>query len=387
MKDFRNYNLLAHNTFGIDVCCRRFLEYETVEEAQAVAAILREQQEPYLIIGGGSNLLLTGDFPGTVVHSGIRRKRENEENDENEGNENRFSDEGNVTSLPRPHAPHDLFKKTILKCGSGEIWDDVVAYCVAHDLYGAENLSLIPGEVGASAVQNIGAYGAEVKDLIVQVEAVEIATGKVVTFNNEDCEYGYRQSKFKHEWKDRYLMTYVTYQLSHTFEPKLDYGNIRAELEKRGIGASDERLTAQLLRQVIIDIRNAKLPDPKVEGNGGSFFMNPVVSKEKYETLAAQYPDMPHYTIDATHEKIPAGWMIDQCGWKGKSLGRAGVHDKQALVLVNRGGATGAEIVRLMETIQRDVKARVGIEIQPEVNIKPTPNPSQREGVKPPKEG
>ena len=354
MKDIRNYNLLAHNTFGIDACCRRFLEYETVEEAQTVAAILREQQEPYLIIGSGSNLLLTGDFPGTVVHSGIRETLPS-------------------TLNPAPsltgRAGEGL---SILKCGSGEIWDDVVAYCVAHNLYGAENLSLIPGEVGASAVQNIGAYGAEVKDLIVQVEAVEIATGKVVTFNNEDCEYGYRQSKFKHEWKDRYLMTYVTYRLSHTFEPKLDYGNIRAELEKRGIGASDERLTAQLLRQVIIDIRNAKLPDPKVEGNGGSFFMNPVVPKAKYDELAAQYPDMPHYTIDADHEKIPAGWMIDQCGWKGKSLGRAGVHDKQALVLVNRGGATGAEIVRLMETIQQDVKERFGIEIFPEVNIRPT---------------
>lgn len=203
------------------------------------------------------------------------------------------------------------------------------------------------------------------KDLIVQVEAVEIATGKVVTFNNEDCEYGYRQSKFKHEWKDRYLMTYVSYRLSHTFEPKLDYGNIRAELDKQ-----PGEVTAARLRQAIIDIRQAKLPDPKVEGNGGSFFMNPVVPKEKYEALAALYPDMPHYTVDAEHEKIPAGWMIDQCGWKGKSLGRAGVHDKQALVLVNRGGATGAEIVCLMETIQRDVKERFGIEIKPEVNIR-----------------
>ena len=359
MKDFRNYNLLAHNTFGIDASCDRFLEYETVEEAQMVAAILREQQQPYLIIGGGSNLLLTGNFPGTVVHSGMRGERENEEN------ENRFSDLENVTSLPLSHVPHDLYKSSRIKCGSGEIWDDVVAYCVENGLYGAENLSLIPGEVGASAVQNIGAYGVEVKDLIVQVEAVEIATGKVVTFNNTDCEYGYRQSKFKHAWKDRYLMTYVTYQLSRTFEPKLEYGNIRAELAKH-----DGEVTAAMLRQAIIDIRNAKLPDPKVEGNGGSFFMNPVVPKAKYEELAAQYPDMPHYTIDADHEKIPAGWMIDQCGWKGKSLGRAGVHDKQALVLVNRGGATGAEIIRLMETIQRDVKERFGIEIQPEVNIR-----------------
>jgi UDP-N-acetylmuramate dehydrogenase len=343
MKDIRNYSLLAHNTFGIEARCRRFLEYKTVEEAQTVAAILREQQEPYLIIGSGSNLLLTGDFPGVVIKSGIK----------------------GMEIPPRPLERGLGGEASILKCGSGEIWDDVVAYCVAHNLYGAENLSLIPGEVGASAVQNIGAYGAEVKDLIVQVEAVEIATGKVVTFNNEDCEYGYRQSKFKHEWKDRYLMTYVSYRLSHTFEPKLDYGNIRAELDKQ-----PGEVTAARLRQAIIDIRQAKLPDPKVEGNGGSFFMNPVVPKEKYEALAALYPDMPHYTVDAEHEKIPAGWMIDQCGWKGKSLGRAGVHDKQALVLVNRGGATGAEIVCLMETIQRDVKERFGIEIKPEVNIR-----------------
>jgi UDP-N-acetylmuramate dehydrogenase len=343
MKDIRNYSLLAHNTFGIEARCRRFLEYETVEEAQAVAAILREQQEPYLIIGSGSNLLLTGDFPGVVIKSGIK----------------------GMEIPPRPLERGLGGEASILKCGSGEIWDDVVAYSVAHNLYGAENLSLIPGEVGASAVQNIGAYGAEVKDLIVQVEAVEIATGKVVTFNNEDCEYGYRQSKFKHEWKDRYLMTYVSYRLSHTFEPKLDYGNIRAELDKQ-----PGEVTAARLRQAIIDIRQAKLPDPKVEGNGGSFFMNPVVPKEKYEALVALYPDMPHYTVDAEHEKIPAGWMIDQCGWKGKSLGRAGVHDKQALVLVNRGGATGAEIVCLMETIQRDVKERFGIEIKPEVNIR-----------------
>ncbi len=374
MKDIRNYSLLAHNTFGIEARCRRFLEYETVEEAQAVAAILCEQQEPYLIIGSGSNLLLTQDFDGIVVHSAIK------------GIEN-----VERLAVSVENSPNIEGRGRFLICGAGEVWDDVVTYCVAHDLYGAENLSLIPGEVGASAVQNIGAYGAEVKDLIVQVEAVEIATGKVVTFTNEECEYGYRQSKFKHEWKDRYLMTHVTYQLSHTFEPKLDYGNIRDEIkrrEARGERREDTEITAKLIRDVIIDIRNAKLPDPKVEGNGGSFFMNPVVPKEKYEALAAQYPNMPHYTIDANHEKIPAGWMIDQCGWKGKSLGRAGVHDKQALVLVNRGGATGAEIVCLMETIQRDVKERFGIEIQPEVNIKPTPNPSQREGSKePPKEG
>ena len=352
MRDIGNYNLLAHNTFGIEAVCSRFLEYETVEEAVRVAEILRSGQQPYLIIGGGSNLLLTGDFNGIVVRSAIKG----------------ITPQPSTFNVQRSTSNVQRSMFNVL-CGSGEVWDDVVSYCVAHGMYGAENLSLIPGDVGASAVQNIGAYGAEVKDLIVAVEAVEIATGRVVTFSNADCEYDYRQSRFKKAWKDQYLITHVAYQLSDTFAPRLDYGNIRAELEKRGIGDGDERLTAQLLRQVIIDIRNAKLPDPKVEGNGGSFFMNPVVPKAKYDELAARYPRMPHYSIDDSHEKIPAGWMIDQCGWKGKTLGRAGVHDKQALVLVNRGGATGADVIRLMEAIQHDVKERFGIEIFPEVNV------------------
>jgi UDP-N-acetylmuramate dehydrogenase len=228
-----------------------------------------------------------------------------------------------------------------------------------------ENLSLIPGDVGASAVQNIGAYGVEAKDLICSVEAVEIATGKLLTIDAADCGYAYRQSRFKQEWRNKYLITSVTYQLSQTFIPHLDYGNIRAELERKGIAEP----TAQQLRDSIIEIRNAKLPDPKVEGNAGSFFMNPIVGREKYEQLAALYDGMPHYEVDSDYVKIPAGWMIDQCGWKGKSLGRAGVHSKQALVLVNRGGATGQEIVALSDTIRRDVKDKFGIDIYPEVNI------------------
>ena len=336
MKDIQNYSLLSHNTFGIEAKCRRYLEYTDIKEAQQVAAILRDADLPYMIIGGGSNLLLTQDYDGIVVRSAIK---------------------GINSSLST------LYPQ--LTCGSGEVWDDVVAYCVDHQLYGAENLSLIPGDVGASAVQNIGAYGAEVKDLITEVEAVEIATGDIRIFQNSECGYAYRQSRFKHEWKNRYLITHVTYQLQQAFERHLDYGNIRAELERRGIGNP----TARQLREVIIDIRNAKLPDPKVMGNAGSFFMNPIVPRAKYEQLAAQYEGMPHYTVDADHEKIPAGWMIDQCGWKGKSMGQAGVHDKQALVLVNRGGATGKEIVALCETIQRDVKEKFDIDIYPEVNI------------------
>ena len=336
MKDFKDYSLKSHNTFGIEAKCKRFLEFENEIEAVEVSAILRTAGDPYIIIGGGSNLLLTQDYNGIVVRSAIR------------GFEFAKCETG-----------------VRMTCGSGEVFDDMVAASIEAGYSGMENLSLIPGDVGASAVQNIGAYGVEAKDFIVAVSMVEIATGNTCTVGNGECQYGYRQSRFKHDWKNRFLITHVTYALSKPFVPHLDYGNIRAELERKGIGEP----TAQQLRQTIIDIRNAKLPDPKVTGNAGSFFMNPIVSREQYERLAAEYEGMPHYEVDADRVKIPAGWMIDQCGWKGRSMGRAGVHDRQALVLVNRGGATGGEIVRLCEAIQRDVKERFGIDIHPEVNI------------------
>ena len=336
MKDERNYNLKEHNTFGIDAKCSRFLQFDDEYEAFEVAKILRESKQPYIIIGEGSNLLLTKDFEGIVVRSGIKG-----------------------------HYFEEDYCCERMTCGSGEVWDDMVATSIKAGYYGMENLSLIPGDVGASAVQNIGAYGVEASDLILCVWMIEISTGETRMLGNEECEYGYRQSRFKKDWKNRFLITRVTYGLSKTFRPHLDYGNIRSELERKGISEP----TAQELRDTIIEIRNAKLPDPKVEGNAGSFFMNPVVTRQKYEKLAAQYPQMPHYRVDSRHEKIPAGWMIEQCGWKGKSLGRAGVHDKQALVLVNRGGATGAEIVALCEAIQKDVKEKFSIDIHPEVNI------------------
>ena len=348
MKDFRNYSLKEHNTFGIDAKCRRFIEFEDDDEAVEVAKILRESATPYIIIGGGSNLLLTKDFDGIVVRSGIKGFCFEES-----GDRSQESGDGSQESVVR------------MTCGSGEVWDDMVATSIKAGYYGMENLSLIPGDVGASAVQNIGAYGMEASDLILCVWMIEIPTGKPWMIGNEECEYGYRQSRFKQDWKNRFLITRVTYGLARTFQPHLDYGNIRQELERRGI----QEPTAQQLRDVIIDIRNAKLPDPKIEGNAGSFFMNPIVPKDKYETLAAQYPTMPHYEVDARYEKIPAGWMIEQCGWKGKSLGRAGVHDKQALVLVNRGGATGSEIVALCDAIRQDVKTKFDIDIHPEVNI------------------
>ena len=336
MNDLRNYSLRAHNTFGIDASCRRFVEYTSVEEARSIACSLSVADRPLLIVGSGSNLLLTGDFPGTVIHSAIQGLSVRIEGD-------------------------DVY----VRAGSGMEWDVVVARCVSNGWHGMENLSLIPGEVGASAVQNIGAYGVEACDIIYKVEAVGLADGEVVTFDGSDCSYGYRDSRFKHDWKNRYLITHVTYRLSRQFHPRLDYGNIRAMLDKKEIATP----TAQQLRDVIVEIRRAKLPDPKVEGNAGSFFMNPVVTKAKFLELQSRYPDMPHYHIDEESEKIPAGWLIEQCGWKGRTVGHAGVHDKQALVLVNRGGATGAEVVSLCESIRKDVLRQFGIEIRPEVNI------------------
>lgn len=336
MKDFYDFNLKEHNTFGIDVKCRRFIEFESVDELLQIVNSLTDADKPLLVLGGGSNMLFTADYEGTVLHSAIK------------GHVAVQTDEG-----------------IMLRCGSGEVWDDIVSLCVSNRMYGAENLSLIPGDVGASAVQNIGAYGAEAKDIILKVEAVDLQTGKMCEFTNEECEYAYRKSKFKGEWRNRFVITYVTYKLSEVFCPCLDYGNIRAELEKRNIKVP----TAEQLRNVIIDIRNEKLPDPKIEGNAGSFFMNPVVPKAKYEELVARFGNVPHYSVDDNNEKIPAGWMIDQCGWKGKSLGKAGVHSRQALVLVNRGGAEGKDIVALCYAIKRDVKDKFGIDIVPEVNI------------------
>lgn len=340
------------NTFGIDARCTRLLEFSSVDELrnhwQEIAEARRQCK--LLIIGRGSNLLPTGDYDGLVVRSRIMGR-----------------------TLIAPYK---------IEVGSGETVDEIIAWSIAQGLYGMENLSLIPGEVGASAVQNIGAYGVEAKDFITSLHALDIETGEIVEITNEQCEYGYRQSRFKKDWKNRFIITDVTYQLSTTFTPHLDYGNIRKVLEEKGISCNveDGQLSAQLLRDTIIDIRNAKLPDYEVEGNAGSFFMNPIVSKEKFDELIAKYPNMPYYPITTSAPslreraggeavKLPAGWLIDQCGWKGKTLGHAGVHDKQALVLVNKGGATGEEVVALCRQVQKDVLECFGVEIHPEVNI------------------
>lgn len=335
MKELYNCSLLPYNTFGMDVKASRFVEYASVEELRGLWNAEREAVARALHIGGGSNLLFAFDYEGLILHSAIKGYTVVKETEE----------------------------EVEVRVGAGEVWDDFVAYTVANGWYGAENLSLIPGEVGASAVQNIGAYGVEAKDLIVSVDTFGLETGEERRFMQEECRYAYRESIFKQELKGKYAVTFVTYRLKKHPVFHLEYGNIRAELEKQGCQVDLENV-----RRIIIAIRQAKLPDPKVLGNAGSFFMNPVVPKMQFEALLAQYPDMPHYPVDDAHVKIPAGWMIDRCGWKGKRVGHAGVHEKQALVLVNCGGATGKEVMHLAEEIVASVRERFGVTIRPEVN-------------------
>ena len=328
-----DYSLLSHNTFGIDVKAACFLEYRSVEELHELIA--RELiTMPYLHIGGGSNLLFTKDYPGTVLHSLIGGIEVLSENDE----------------------------EVLLRVGAGVQWDDFVSYCVEHDWYGVENLSLIPGEVGASAVQNIGADGVEVKDLITSVETVNIR-GEERVYSVDECGYAYRKSIFKQPEMKEVFITYVCFRLSKKESYTLDYGSIRQELENY------PAVTLPVMRRVIIGIRESKLPDPKVTGNAGSFFMNPIVPRVQFEALQQEYPRIPFYELANGTVKIPAGWMIDQCGWKGKALGPAAVHDKQALVLVNRGGAKGSDVIALSDAVRASVRDKFGIDIHPEVNI------------------
>ena len=330
-----DYSLLPHNTFGMDVKAACFVEYKSVDELKQLLATGLPVHEPVLHIGSGSNLLFAADFKGLVLHSAIKGIRVVGETDE-------WVD---------------------VTVGAGVVWDDFVSDAVSHGWYGAENLSLIPGEVGASAVQNIGAYGVEASDLIRFVDTVCLSSGQERRFTREECRYAYRQSIFKNELKGQYAVTYVTYRLSKHPVWHLDYGNIRLELEKEGCS-----LTLQHVRNAIIRIRREKLPDPQVMGNAGSFFMNPIVSQSRYEELRKVYPDMPHYDMEDGRVKIPAGWLIDRCGWKGRSLGRAAVHARQALVLVNLGGATSQEIMNLAGAVATSVKDKFGIDIHPEVN-------------------
>jgi len=333
MKISENISLKTYHTFGTDVKAAYFAEYTNIDELVELLGSDLFQQQPSFHIGSGSNLLFTGDFNGLILHSAIHFIRVVSETDQ----------------------------KIQLEAGSGVNWDDFVEYCVQNNYFGAENLSLIPGEVGASAVQNIGAYGAEVKDIITEVHVIEIESGKPFVFSNQECRYGYRESIFKKEAKGKYIVTSVVVELSKIPVYQLGYQHLEAEVIKNG------EISLKNIRETIIAIRTGKLPDPKVIGNAGSFFMNPVIPTTKFRELLATYPGMPHFTISETEEKVPAGWLIEQCGWKGKTVGNAGVHDKQALVLVNKGNATGNEIVQLANEIQKSVQEKFNILLVPEV--------------------
>ncbi|MDP4271320.1 MAG: UDP-N-acetylmuramate dehydrogenase [Bacteroidota bacterium] len=333
MKIEENYSLLPHNTFHLQANARFFIEYNSVGELVEVLALPWIKEYPVFHIGGGSNLLFKGDYKGVILHSSVK------------GMEKIGEDEESV----------------LVKVGSGEVWDDVVAFTVEAGWYGAENLSLIPGETGAAAVQNIGAYGIELKDIVDSVEAVERSTGKIRIFNKAECKYAYRESIFKKELKDQYIITHVVLRLQKKEEFHLEYGNIQSELAKF------DTLTLKNVRQTIIAIRESKLPDTDKLGNAGSFFMNPYVALPKYLNLKQEYPQMPHYSVSDDLVKVPAAWLIEQCGWKGREWGGAGVHDKQCLVLVNRGGALASDIVDLAANIQTSVKEKFDIDITPEV--------------------
>ena len=330
----KDYSLLAHNTFGIDVRTDRFIEYHS--EAELVEALQMLREERLLNIGGGSNLLFCGDFHGTVLRSAVK----------------------SVEQLPATEGG------VLVRVGSGCCWDAFVALAVERGWFGAENLSGIPGDVGASAVQNIGAYGAEIRDLVVDVEAIDAETCEKRVFTAAECGYAYRDSIFKRPENKKYIITYVTYRLRTEFSPNLSYKG----LADRFAGREVSGLSAADIRREVVAMRGEKLPNPAVLGNAGSFFMNPVVPQAKYLALAAQYPDMPHYPAGEGFVKLSAAWLIDRSGWKGRTLGPAGVYEKQPLVLVNRGGASGNDILALATAVVDAVSAQFGVTLSMEVN-------------------
>ena len=340
----RDYSLLGHNTFGIEARTAAFVEYSSEAELLEAARMLNEGAlpSPWLHIGGGSNLLLTRDWPGTVLHSRITGCETVSENED----------------------------AVEVRVGSGVVWDDFVEMCVERGWYGAENLSAIPGETGAAAVQNIGAYGVEVKDLILEVETLDMSSGQKKVFPAADCGYGYRRSIFKQQDNKRFVVLSVLFRLGLRPQLNLDYKALSEALSGR------DNITLRDVRETVRAVRSSKLPDPSETGSAGSFFTNPVVPRSKLEELQKQWPAIPFYEVRGTSGavvpdsvKLSAGWLIEQCGWKGRSLGRAGVYPRQALVLVNLGGATGSEVVALASAVRASVRERFGVELHPEVNI------------------
>ncbi len=333
----KNISLKPYNTFGLDTSARLFVEVKSLEELQEVVRSSKFKINDVLVLGGGSNILLTQDMDGLVVKNSIQGKEIVSENEE----------------------------EIVIKVGAGTNWHEFVMYCVEKGYGGVENLSLIPGTVGAAPMQNIGAYGVEIKDVFVQLEALHRFSNKMETFDNATCEFGYRESIFKHSHKDKYIIVNVTFRLSKKPKLNLDYGAIRDVLAEKGITEP----TIKDVSNAVIEIRQSKLPDPKKIGNSGSFFKNPVISKEALLSIRKDYPEIPTYPIDDNSVKVPAGWLIEQAGWKGKTFGSIGVHKKQALVLVNYGAGKGVDIKKLSEDIQASIFEKFGVALQAEVNI------------------
>ena len=332
-----NVSLKSYNTFGIDVTTRYLVEVDNDQDIQTLFQLPDIQSLPKLILGGGSNLLLTQDFNGLVIRINIK------------GIETVKEDQDHVW----------------LRVGAGENWHEFVMYCVERGLGGIENLSLIPGTVGAAPMQNIGAYGVEIKDTFDRLEAVDISTGVKRIFTNADCRFGYRDSVFKNEVKGQYIISNVQFKLDKNPVFHVSYGDIQKTLEQMGV----KELTLKAISEAVIKIRRSKLPDPAEIGNAGSFFKNPEIPASQYETLKIEYPNIPGYVINEEIVKVPAGWLIEQCGWKGKRFGNIGVHARQALVLVNYGGGKGLEIKQLSERIQASVEEHFGICLHTEVNF------------------
>ena len=337
-----NVSLKPYNTFGIETIARYFVSVQSVAQLQELTTKPVYQDHKKMILGGGSNVLLTQDFDGLIIKMDIKGIELIEEDVES----------------------------VYLKAGAGENWHEFVLYCIKQGFGGIENLSLIPGTVGAAPMQNIGAYGVEIKDAFESLDAVDIASGDVVTFDHQACCFGYRESVFKRDYKEKYIITAVTFKLSKQHQINTSYGAIEESLQAmRKAGNYQAKPAIQEVSDAVIQIRQAKLPDPAKIGNAGSFFKNPVVSKEKYEALQKQYEQVPGYPVGDNTVKVPAGWLIEKCGWKGKRVGNTGVHSHQALVLVNHGNVKGADVYALAMDIKKSVQDQFGIEINPEVNI------------------
>lgn len=334
----QDINLKPFNTFGIEAQANYFAQIHSKHELQELLSEKSMRNLDKIILGQGSNLLFTRDYPGLVIQNVIK----------------------GIEVLSEDN------KHIYLQVGAGENWHELVLYCIQHNYYGIENLSLIPGTVGAAPIQNIGAYGVELKDVFFQLEAMNLEDGSIRSFKNEECRFAYRDSVFKQEYKNKYAILSVILRLNKKPVFHVEYGNLKQILDEMNV----EHLSIKAVSDAVIHVRRSKLPDPKQLGNAGSFFKNPIIQQSQFKELQMTHPSIPHFlTEKAELIKVPAGWLIEQCGWKGKRFGNVGVYDKQALILVNYGNGRGSEIKELAANIQASVQKEFGIQLDPEVNF------------------